>query len=97
MRAAVLASQLPLGSRVLREKDSNAGWTNAEMLIAKLEHDVRALAYGLGGKKGKEPKMIEPPKNKRETQEERAKRLDMGNGDIIKPVTKDELRKIFGH
>lgn len=43
--AAVLVSQLPIGSRVLSKMDPRASWTQSDYLLSLIEYDLRVLAW----------------------------------------------------
>lgn len=43
--AAVLVSQLPIGSRVLSKMDPRASWSQTEYLLSLIEYDLRVLAW----------------------------------------------------
>lgn len=61
LRAAVLFSQLPSDSRVIRFDFPDAEWNVEAQFLRLIEYDIRCLAYSLGGQKGAKPKMVELP------------------------------------
>lgn len=60
-RVAVLLSQLPRESRLVRAEVPDALWGDAERLLWQLEYDLRALQWQLGRGKGKRPKPLPTP------------------------------------
>ena len=61
LRAAALAYQLPRGGRVMRALVPTAGNGDELRMLRAIEHDVRGLAWGLGGGRGAEPEPMRLP------------------------------------
>lgn len=60
-RAAVLAGQLPRGSRTLRAADPRLAWSETDYLLALAVDNIAFMRYEQGGGKGRKPKQIERP------------------------------------
>ena len=56
--AADLAAMLPPSSRVMRAMRPQDAPLGADVVLCALEHDVRCLAWGMGGGKGPRPKPL---------------------------------------
>lgn len=59
--AAVLLGQLPPDARCVVEENPDASWSIEAWFLRQIEFDIRALMYGLSGKKGTRPEPIEMP------------------------------------
>lgn len=96
--SAILTSQLPLGSRVMREIDPYSGWDNTQHILVQIENDLAMIGWGLGGAKGEKPKPIKPI-NKQVAKENKKKKQGKQvsfNGFKMKPVYREELEKVWG-
>ena len=56
--AADLAAMLPPSSRVMRAMRPQDAPLGADVVLCALEHDVRCLAWGMGGGKGQRPQPL---------------------------------------
>ena len=58
---AILLGQLPPSARCVTKEDPDASWSTDAWLLRQIEFDIRALMYGLSGRKGAKPDPIEIP------------------------------------
>lgn len=58
---ATLLGQLPPSARCVVKENPDAAWSVETKFLRQLEFDIRALMYGLSGKKGARPEPIEMP------------------------------------
>lgn len=68
--AAVLASQLPRGSRALRALNPDLEWSDEMGVLVRIDYLLQILLHALGGKKGGDkPKPLETPSERLKKQD----------------------------
>lgn len=100
----ILCTQLPPGSRVMREMNIDLAWDDTTNLIVAAEYNTRCLLHAFlsyAAKGYKPEKDLEPFKPVNKDSKKYAKdnklTLDIEGEGTIQPVSKEELAQMFGH
>lgn len=64
-RLACLMAQLPAGSRVRRSADPDSAWDEATRMLWHIEYDLRCVLWTVGGGKGRRPRPLPTPGERR--------------------------------